>query len=654
MKSSDYLKQSGIFEKKLDYFHPRDSQVEIARHIEDLIGSDDRLLMLEAGTGSGKTLAYLLPAILSGRKAIISTATHKLQDQIYFAEVPLIRRVTGREFSVARLKGRSNYLCIYRFMNSLDSISDRQLFDSTEWSDIASQMELIRVWSIRTRTGDIGEIQDIPENSSVWPMVTSTPDNCLSSKCPRYSDCAVYGNRANAAKSDLVIVNHHLLFGDLLRKEEETGNLLPDAELIVVDEAHHIPEIIQQLSGSSIGTTQLKSLLSDILAEWRRLGADDPYLYEAVVAARQSLERLTQWCLERLQPSELPEGKILETCDYNFAQLREALRRVSDRSVPMGKAYEVLVSWMDLFVLLTQAENVHEDEVRWWEQQGKGLYFKSSLLDPGRLLDSLVKSNNASWVLVSATMTVRESFDYFRRETGLDTVEKTARFDSPFRMENQVRFFMPPDLPEAGDHLHSRSLVDACAPLIKANNGRTFFLFTSIKAMQSAAERLKEILGGESSCIPVLVQGTMQKQQLLDKFQNLQRSTLLATHSFWEGVDVRGSNLTLLIIDKLPFRHPSDPIVSGKMKRLDYAGADGFADYLLPRAVITLRQGFGRLIREEKDRGLFVLGDRRIYSKSYGKVFRDSLPAMVQIDTLQQACDYLSRINGQDASCESG
>lgn len=656
MNSADYLNLDGTFDKMLEHFSPRVEQIEIASQIENCLGKGDGNLLIEAGTGTGKTLAYLLPILLSGKKAIISSGTKTLQDQLYFHEIPQIQSITGLKSRVALLKGRSNYLCPQRLSESLkilEAESDRGIAGEYSQARLLDELVRIREWSSYTSSGDIGEIEGVEEASPVWNRVTSTRDNCLGSRCPRFVECPVYKARKNAEQADVLIVNHHLLFSDLLRKEENTGQILPSAQVIVVDEAHQVPDIVRHLSGTSISSGQVFALVEDVRRAWKLLGKDDPHLFNVASQVQRAFKKLVKTL------GTLGEGATaidyrkldrdtIDFCDNGLVELANALDVVKERSVSLVKAYDRTLELADLFATLTEVRDPENEFVHWWESRGTNLVVHLSPLGIADTMGALVNSQQHQWIFTSATLTVDDRFDYFEREIGVTDGMDTLHFKMPFDIYSSVKWYIPGTLPLPNTQSHTSSLVEECLPLIECNKGRTFFLFTSFRAMEIAASCLKEVPG-----ITLLVQGRISKMALLEQFRRRDRSVLLATYSFWEGVDVRGCSLRLLIIDKLPFKSPSDPLVEARMRSIDMQGGDGFWDYLLPQAVVGLRQGFGRLIREESDRGLFVLGDKRVSQFGYGKVFLDSLPKMPVLESGEETLEYIKAMN-DDSSKASG
>ncbi|MEX2489225.1 MAG: ATP-dependent DNA helicase [Pseudomonadales bacterium] len=618
-------------------------QVEMADTVTEMMLARTNGLM-EAGTGTGKTLAYLIPALHCGHKTIISTGTRTLQDQLYFkdlpAVLPIFQAAGGRGMRTALLKGRRNYLCPYRLQKNLEATDKKRSPDSM------AQLTAIREWAARSHSGDLSEIADLSEDAPVLPLVTSTADNCLGSRCPEYSGCPLYKAREKALDADLIIVNHHLLFADLALKEDNTGRLLPSVDTIIVDEAHQVPEIARHFFGSRVGSTQMTELVADVRRESFLFGNDDTDLLNRA----DHLDRRLAMLVESVNRQYSHVGLARLLCipdvteeiadvDYALTGLIDALGRASIRSQMFSSCYGRALQLSDQFALLTEPVELNEDYVQWIERRKYGFDIHMSPVSVGHEMATHINHGDATWLFTSATLTVNGSFTHFRDSLGLDDNAIERRFESPFNYREQVRAWIPDNLPMPGTDRHTSALVDACLPLIQANPGRTFFLFTSYRALRLAASLI-----AEQGDVPVMVQGSMSKHALLEKFVNRDHAVLLATQSFWEGVDVRGAALKCLIIDKLPFMSPEDPLSQALMSALDRSGGNAFTDYLLPRAVISLKQGFGRLIRQESDKGLFVLGDPRMVNRGYGSIFRTSLSDMDWLDNQADAVQYLSEL----------
>lgn len=620
--------------RHIDGFTPRDHQQEMAEAVGEAFACNG-MLITEAGTGTGKTFAYLVPSLLSGRRVIISTGTKNLQDQLFHRDLPTVQAALGTFARAALLKGRVNYLCLYRFGRHRDS---RQAFDSPR-----SHSELYRVqtWAGRTRTGDVAELQDIAENSPLWPHITSTPDNCLHQTCPNYSECFLVKARREAQQADIVVVNHHLLFADLSLKEEGFGDVLPGADAFVVDEAHQVPGVAAQFYGLSLGSRQLLELARDTRTEGLREAGDTPALQAGADALEKAARdlllafagppRRLSWA-EAVKPSSVTEGIVA---------VREALLRLHghlDAGSVRGKGLESC--WRrcaDLSDRLRQLSQAQTGDAVYWVELSKGS-FRLCLtpLDIAGNFHAQMQQYQASWVFTSATLAVGDDFQHFTNRLGIEEAV-TRRWDSPFDFERNALLYLPEGLPLPDDERYVEAVVEAAVPVIEASRGRAFFLFTSHRALGRAARLLEGRLD-----YPLLVQGSAPKTRLLDDFRALGNAVLLGTQSFWEGVDVRGPALSCVIIDKLPFTSPDDPVMQARMQALRDRGENPFVGYQLPNAVITLKQGIGRLIRDDRDKGLLMLCDPRLLSRPYGKVFLKSLPAMPRTRSPHEAVQYLA------------
>ncbi len=610
----------------------RPGQLELAENIASVI-DQGTIGLFEAGTGTGKTLSYLVPALLAEGQVIVSTGTRHLQDQLFLKDIPLLASLFP-ERRVALLKGRSNYLCPYRLR--------RHLKTSQASSQIESRLIEVRQWSSSTRNGDLNEFLDLEESGAIIPLITSTRDNCLSSRCPDFDQCPLYRARQKALDADLIVVNHHLLFADLSQTDDHVRKLLPHASAVIVDEAHQITETARQFFGQRLSSGQFLDLLRDARSEMALLGNDDPVTINLISQYERATNKLRS-ALLGLDASRFDvwldsEGKDqLHEVDDVLAELATQLRSVADRSEGLRQCAERAQRLQDQFALITESTSGEDEFIHWLDQRDSGYVVHLSPVRVADELSPLLAESAASWVFTSATLSVDESFAHFSKESGISD-EISAVFPSPFDYERSVRGYVPVDLPDPGDEKFTEQLVEQCLPLIRGNTGRTFFLFTSHRALQEAAK----LLSGFDR--PVLVQGHQSKQALIADFHRLPQCILLGTQSFWEGVDVRGSDMKLLIIDKLPFPSPGDPLFEGQSRRLRNEGGNPFKELALPRTVMSLKQGFGRLIRESSDSGLFVLGDPRVRRRSYGGYIRSNLPVVHWCESADEARLWLSEL----------
>ena len=610
----------------------RKGQLELAVNIESVMQSG-AVGIFEAGTGTGKTLSYLVPAFIASGSVIISTGTKNLQDQLFQKDLPVVQKMFP-EKRVALLKGRANYLCPQRLKTNI------KIYHRNEF--LAHQLIEVRSWSTRSRTNDLTEILDPEENASLQKLVSSTPDNCLGSRCPEFNECPLYRAREKASQADIIIVNHHLLLADLAQGEANIRSLLPDVTALVIDEAHQIPDIARQFFGQRLSSGQFAELLRDVRAQLSLLGNDDPHSSDYVNALETQLVALKQLMLVGNDPYfdrwlDAKSRRLILAVDQALAELGNRLLDVADRSDGLAQCAKRALGMADIFALLTERADPEGGYVHWIERTQGSYTIHLSPLEISAEFQKIVRDSAASWIFTSATLSVDGSFNHFKSELGVSD-EISAIFESPFDYLKAVKAYVPAGLPEPGSKEHTKQLVARCIPLIANNKERTFFLFTSHRALQLAALELKQI--GR----PLLVQGANSKIQMLTEFKESPRSVLLGTQSFWEGVDVRGAGLKLLIIDKLPFPNPSDPIYNAQSMVIRNNGGNGFTELALPKTVLSLKQGFGRLIREASDMGLFVLGDSRINSRSYRKYVINNLPEMVWLDKHEDAVAWMRKL----------
>jgi ATP-dependent DNA helicase DinG len=616
----------------LDGFSFRQSQLDLAESITSVMKTGGTGVF-EAGTGTGKTLSYLAPAFLSNDSVLISTGTKNLQDQLFHKDLPIIQSwFPGKR--VALLKGRANYLCLRRLNIN---IRIKQKSATAE-----SRLLEVRSWSAQTKTGDLTEVFDPEEQRELFALVTSTKDNCLGAKCPDYDQCALYRARDRASAADIVIVNHHLLFADLAQREAHISALLPEVSTVIVDEAHQVPGIARQFFGQRISSGQIGELMRDVEAELALLGNDDPACLSAVNGVGQSQLILRQRILGSDEQDfnrwyERENQTVVHEMDHALGDLADHLARVADRSEGMAQCARRALHFVDQFTLLTERNDLDPGMIHWINRSEKGFVIHLSPLSIADDIQRVIEQSRAAWIFTSATLSIDENFDHFSEEMGLEDFT-SALLPSPFDYLSAVRAYIPNHLPQPGTDEHTIALMEQCLPLLSANSGRSFFLFTSHRALRLAAEQLR----GFSR--PVLAQGTRSKAGLLAEFRRLEGSVLLATQSFWEGVDVRGSGLRLLVIDKLPFPNPGDPVFDAQADVLRSNGLNPFVELALPRTVLSLKQGFGRLMRQEGDMGLFVLGDSRMHTRSYQSYVRGNLPEMQWLGNNEEAIEWLREI----------
>ena len=626
------------FAPLLPGYQPREAQLAMADAVDAVIGTGGTL-MVEAETGTGKTLAYLVPALLSEGPTLVSTGTKSLQDQLFFKDVPLVKKALGLPRKVALLKGRANYLCPYRM--TLHQEEARFLTRET-----AEQLQIVAHWAGRTQTGDIAELQQIPEDAPVWPWVTSTADNCLGTDCPNYQECPLMKARKEAQEADLVVVNHHLFFADAaLRGNGSASELLPSANTVIFDEAHQLPEIAAAFFGDTLSTRQVQELGRDSLSEAGHTAADLARLNQLIAAVEKGCLdlRLSLGDGERREPwSEVAEkDAVIEGGETLLAALRDLemfLGPLAKASRGMEACARRASEQVDCLAAYLKGEQ--PNRVYWFETFKRTVVLHSTPLSVAAQLRAQRERQPCSWVLTSATLSVGGRFEHIQKRLGMDAAT-TLRLESPFDFKRQAVFYAPEGLPAPNDPGYTAALCDAMVPVINAAKGRTFFLFTSHRALREAAQLLRPCLD-----YPLLVQGESGRRELLDSFREKGNAVLLGTSSFWEGIDVRGEALSCVIIDKLPFGSPGDPVAAARIEHINRNGGNAFRDYQLPQAVLALRQGAGRLIRDPKDTGLLVVADPRLLTRSYGKLFVNSLPNMTRtrkLDVVQRFFDYLAR-----------
>ncbi len=602
-------------------FQPRAGQAWMAEAVSGAIAASDKLV-IEAGTGTGKTFAYLLPALMSGRKTIISTGTKALQDQLYHRDLPLIGKAVGRPVSTALLKGRANYLCVHR-LEQFDDVTPSLAADYAE----------VREWRHHTDSGDRAELAAVAEDSPIWPLVTSTAENCLGQHCPRYSECHVVKARRRAQEADLVVVNHHLLLADLAMKESGFVEFLPDAEAVIIDEAHQVPDLAVQFFGVALGSRELSRVVDEIRVATlpysdaeltRRMTRLDTAVKELRLAAPRQEGRHQ---LEELMPDMRAAFDALALALRDVGQSLEAL---SDGSADVAKLHEQVIGMTERLALLCSDDSW--DGLRWLEVNPRSIRVNLTPLDVSGTLSGLFGGGRQAWIFTSATLAIGDDFSHFTSRMGLGAVPSLT-FPSPYALADNGLVYLPPGLPQPSDPGHTDAVMEAVTPLLDLTRGGLFCLFTSHRALGAARKWFrshKSRLGGRK----LLVQGAAPRDDLLRRFRDSGNAVLLGTGSFWEGVDVRGTALTVVAIDKLPFASPADPMMMARLEFIRREGGNGFAEHQLPQAALAMKQGAGRLLRGENDYGVIVLCDPRVASRSYGKTFLGILEPMGSTDDI--------------------
>ena len=623
-RCADVLSAQGPVAGHIAGFSERAQQLAMTRRVAAAVAVGDSLVV-EAGTGIGKTFAYLVPAVLSGRRTIISTGTRHLQDQIYFKDLPIVLEALDAPVETALLKGRANYLCLER----LDRHGQTQMLDP----DAADSVEIIRRWSRETADGDINSLKEVAEDDAVWPLLLSTPDTCLGSNCPRHRDCFVSKARQKAAQADLVVVNHHLLMADMALKEEGFMELLPGTDTIIVDEAHQLRGVAESNFTERLTSRGLADLLRDCESAAKAgdsadsADSGDAALAEAIAGGRSALERFTRLFAKLPERAPIAALKSAARFDEGRKTLAGALEALASRLKPLRELSE---QWHNLWQRneaakdhLARVLDGGGDAVAWFSRTARSFQLCLSPCDVSSLLAGKTRLYDANWIYTSATIAVGDDFTHFLSELGLDPDSAQAAFDSPFDYQLQTALYLPENLPDPNDEDYTEALMRGVKPLLEMSDGRAFLLFTSYRALNRAAEWL-----AAHTAWRLLVQGRAPKMELIRRFGDGHGKLLLGTNSFREGVDVKGAALSCVVIDRLPFASPGDPVTQAKIARARELERNFFAENTLPEAVLALRQGVGRLIRDETDSGVIVIGDRRIRTKPYGRVFLDSLPPM--------------------------
>lgn len=626
--SADVLGKDGPFSHLLPGFRPRTGQQDMATRIEDAL-SHNGVFIGESGTGTGKTLAYLVPALKSGKRVLISSGTKNLQDQIFNRDLPLVRDALAVPIEAALLKGRANYVCLHRLARAKESSKDGDLLRIADWADA-------------TRDGDIAEVTDVAEGSDIWSAVTSTTDNCLGSACSYYDDCFVNRARRAALNAEVVVVNHHLFFADLALREEGFGQLLPGMDAVIFDEAHQLPEIASMFFGVTLSSHQLLNLCRDTITEEIREQSGIAGLQQRVHGVEKATAdfRLAFGRTPRREAWHLlaetgPVQTALTDLRALLSELVTALELAAAKGQGLTNCWRRAADLLDR--LYTFSESPAPEYVAWFETSGRNVSLHLTTLDVATPFRQHVEDGDKAWIFTSATLTVSQQFDHYQTQMGLEVAD-TYCWQSPYNYASQALMYIPRQMPSPADLGYTEKVIAEALPVIAASGGRTFMLFTSYRALHIATELLPSQIS-----FPLLVQGSAPRSILLEDFRAAGNAILLGTSSFWEGVDVRGEALSCVIIDKLPFASPDDPVLRARGKAMEQVGRNPFIEYQLPNAVIALKQGAGRLIRDENDRGVLMLCDPRLLTKGYGKSFLASLPAMPLTQDLAEVESFFAR-----------
>ncbi len=612
-----FFKRDGALARAHPNYEYRDGQLQMAEAVAAAL-EERRHLMVEAGTGTGKTLAYLIPSVLSGKRVVISTGTKNLQEQLYLKDVPFVQSLFDRPLSVCYMKGRANYLCRQKVY---DAEREPVLAGMEEISDF----QIIREWEKTTQTGDRSELRQMPETSSAWWKLDARSDLCAGQKCKQFERCFITEMHRRALESDIIIVNHHLFFADLAVRDQAFNAILPEYAAVIFDEAHEIEDVAGQYFGMTVSNLQAQELVKDTAAIARRKMFSTPELDRSLVQLGDRSEEFFQLFPQEGRRSFSDHERFLVENEEIYQELLLALEALCARlelvegavedTLPLVRRAKTIQQGLKFFLEAGDAGYVY-----WTERRGRGMYLQATPIDVSQLLKVKLFGCVDTVVLTSATLTVAGTFDYALGRLGLENA-RTLRVESPYDYGTQVMLYVPPHLPDARQTEFARRAADEVERVIEASRGRAFVLFTSFYQMRQIYELLRRRLE-----YPLLIQGSAPRTALIEAFRETKGAVLFGTASFWQGVDVQGEQLSCVIIDRLPFAVPTDPVVAARSEAVRQRGGNAFYEYQVPQAALALKQGFGRLIRGTADRGVLVLLDNRITRLPYGRVFFDSLP----------------------------
>lgn len=630
-------------------YRTRVQQLEMAKAIEEAI-KHGRQLVAEAGTGTGKTFAYLVPALLSGGKVIVSTGTKTLQDQLFNRDLPAVRDALKVPVTVAMLKGRANYVCHFH----LERAMNEGRFISRE---DANYVHKVRAFADNSATGDKSELTDVPENATIWPSVTSTRDNCMGQECAFYKECFVMEARKRALAADVVVVNHHLFFADVMLRDEGVAELLPSANTVIFDEAHQLPEVAGLFFGEDISTSQLMELARDAHAEYITTAKDCTALPEATAALEKAVRDFR--LVFSYEGSRMPvqKAQALKNFESAYATVQEkltvltqVLESQAERDPAIENCWQRGLALQQKLQAWQKADNANL--VRWVEVFSQSVQLHATPLSVAEGFGKQLNAQPRAWIFTSATLAVKSDFSHYLGQMGLEAAT-TGYWNSPFDYGQQALLYVPNGMPEPNSPGYSAAVAAAALPVIRASRGRAFVLSTSLRAMREIHALLKDAFSNEGMEYPLLMQGESARTELLDRFRALGNAVLVGSQSFWEGVDVRGEALSAVIIDKLPFAPPDDPVLAARIDKMNAEGRNAFMEYQLPYSVITLKQGAGRLIRDEADRGVLMICDPRLIAKHYGRRIWQSLPPFKRTRDIAEVEAFFEQA-ADDAIAEAG
>ena len=641
--------EDGSLARALPYFNARPEQLEMAQSVTQAINNVDSAI-LEAGTGTGKTFAYLVPTLLWGGKTIISTGTKTLQDQLFERDLPTIRDALRVPVTIALLKGRANYVCHYHLDRILMNGRLLGRDDAKHLKRIKSDLSLVK-------RGDKAEWPDIPDDALVWTQVTSTRENCLGSDCPNHKECFVMQARKDAQAADVIVVNHHLFFADVMLREEGIAELLPAVNTVVFDEAHQVPEVASVFFGQQVSTAQVIDLARDLLAEgithardatdWREV---KDTLERAAKDVRIACGDNGRWSVDQL-PSHSPIWDALDKLQQVMDDTQTIIEPACERADTIEQLARRLDELSEQFQQWRKLQN--SDVVRWVEAFSHTVRLNAT---PLSVAEPFTRQREAehprSWIFTSATLSMRNDFTLFQEQLGLHDAH-TATWDSPFKFAEQGLLYVPNGLPEPHERSYGNTILQKIWPMLRASNGRAFLLCTTLAAVKRYGAWLGEQIKEHELDWTLLIQGEASRTELLNQYRAAKNPVLVGSQSFWEGVDVRGEALSLVIIDKLPFAPRDDPVLAARLRVLEERGENGFMAYQVPQAVINLKQGAGRLIRSETDRGVLMICDARLVTKRYGGRIWQSLPPFARTREESVACAFFEREESTQSSTQS-